>query len=71
MFEFTKEELEELKRCLSWVINCKDTHYTDITYSLETKLQSIIENFCDHDFVPCLTKINIEICSKPKCLAIK
>lgn len=50
MNDFTKAELQELKRCLSWVINCKDTHYTDITYFLEPKLQSMIDDYCEHEW---------------------
>ena len=48
MNDFTKEELEELKRCCNWVINCKDTHYTTITYGLPEKIQSMIDNYCPH-----------------------
>lgn len=48
MNEFTKEELEELKRCCNWVINCKDTHYTSVTYVLPEKIQSMIDNYCEH-----------------------
>lgn len=50
MNDFTKEELEELKRCCNWVINCKDTHYTTITYGLPDKIQSLIDNYCEHEF---------------------
>ncbi len=48
MSDFTKDELEELKRCCNWVINCKDTHYTTTTYGLPEKIQSMIDNYCEH-----------------------
>lgn len=57
---FTKDELEELKRCCNWVINCKDTHYTNTTYGLPEKIQSMIDNYCEHepegDFHICVDK---------------
>ena len=53
MNDFTKDELEELKRCTNWVINCKDTHYTSVTYILPEKIQSLIDNYCEHEYYLC------------------
>lgn len=47
MNDFTKEELEELKRCCNWIINCQDTHYTSVTYILLKKINSMIDKYCE------------------------
>ena len=63
MNDFTKEELEELRRCCNWVINCKDTHYTSITYALPEKLQSMIDNYCEHNSEGGECEIFVDTCS--------
>ncbi len=64
MNDFTKEELEELKRCCNWVINCKDTHYTTITYGLPEKIQSMIDNYCEHEWRKGVHLFNDVYCTK-------
>jgi hypothetical protein len=47
MYDFTKEELEILKRAL--------THWVgeNAGQIIKDKLQSMINNYCEHEGVPC------------------
>jgi hypothetical protein len=67
MNDFTLDELRFIWNRLAV------TDYTNAPDMVElgNKVHSMIENYCDHDFVPCLAKINIDMCKHPKCLAIK
>jgi hypothetical protein len=42
MNDFTKEELEEISYCLAYTYNHE--------HSLFEKIQSMIDNFCEHDW---------------------
>ena len=48
MNEFTKEELQEIRRCLKYMINGGVTPYSCKTLELKKKLQSLIDNYCEH-----------------------
>lgn len=50
MNEFTKEELEEIKRCLKYMINGGITPYSLLTMNTKKKVQDMIDNYCDHDW---------------------
>lgn len=49
MSEFTKEELEEIKRCLKYMINGGVTPYSLLTMDIKKKIQSMIDNYCEHE----------------------
>lgn len=48
MNDFTKEELEKI--CQFFNIAIEDFNEPDNTYELRDKIQSMIDNYCDHDF---------------------
>lgn len=48
MNEFTKEELQELKRCLKYMITGHVTPYSALTINMKKKIQSMIDNYCEH-----------------------
>ena len=52
MNDFTKDELQEIKRCLKYMINGNHTPFSCLTMELNKKLQSVIQNYCDHEKEP-------------------
>lgn len=48
MNSFTKEELEEIKRCLKYMISGSVTPYSSLTLKLKNKINTIIDNYCLH-----------------------
>lgn len=48
MNDFTKEELEEIKSCLKYIIASGVAPYSCLTISLKKKTQSMIDNYCEH-----------------------
>ena len=48
MNEFTKDELQEVKRCVKYMINGGITPYSSLTIAINKKLQSMIDNYCEH-----------------------
>ncbi|MGL6123269.1 MAG: hypothetical protein ACRC1W_09685 [Shewanella sp.] len=48
MNDFTKKELEEIKRCLKYIFNVIGIPYSRSTVELNKKVQSMIENYCQH-----------------------
>ena len=48
MNEFTKEELEEIKKSLAYVIS--NGQSSDKAYYLIQKVDLMIEDYCDHEF---------------------
>lgn len=67
MNDFTLEELKFIWHRLAI------TDYVNSPEMLElsNKVCAMIDNYCEHDFIPCLGQINVEICKHPKCMAIK
>ncbi len=66
MNEFTKEELQYLHETLRWIT--EDFKEPDSTYELRDKIQSLIDNYCEHEhdkeeFLRCL-KCSNENCNK-------
>lgn len=51
MNEFTKNELIEIKRCLKYMIKGSITPYSILTLELNKKIQAMIDNYCEHDFI--------------------
>ena len=49
MNDFTKEELIEIKRCVKYMCEEGITPYSCLTLEINKKLQSIINNYCDHE----------------------
>lgn len=47
MNDFTKEELNELLDCIGWKLG-EGHRNPNITFSLEKKIQSMIDNYCEH-----------------------
>lgn len=43
MNDFTKDELEEIKRCLKYMIDGGITPYSTLTLALKKKIQSMLE----------------------------
>lgn len=48
MNDFTKEELQEVKRCVKYMINGVVTPYSSLTLAINKKIQSLINNYCEH-----------------------
>ncbi len=44
MLSFTKEELQEIKRCLNYMINGGVTPYSNLTMNLKKKTQYLIDH---------------------------
>jgi hypothetical protein len=49
MNAFTKKELEEIKRCLKYMINGGVTPYSLLTIAINKKIQSMLDNYCEHE----------------------
>ncbi len=47
MNDFTKEELQEIKRCLKYMINGGVTPYSCLTMALKNKTQIMIDSYHD------------------------
>ena len=45
MNDFTKDELQEIKRCLKYMIDGGVTPYSNLTMELNKKIQGMIENY--------------------------
>lgn len=50
MNDFTKEELEEIKRCLKYMIDGGVTPYSCVTLDVKKKIQLMIDNYDKHKF---------------------
>lgn len=48
MNDFSIEELEEMNRCLNYMINGGTTPYSNQTIEIRRKLRSMIDNYCEH-----------------------
>ena len=46
--EFMKEELQEIHRCLKYMINGGTTPYSCVTLDIKKKIHSMIDNYCEH-----------------------
>ncbi len=72
MNEFTKDELQIIHLDMTTYINRTPILNESPSHkALRDKVEGMIDNYCDHEWIPCLGKINIEICSRPKCMGIK
>jgi hypothetical protein len=49
MNEFTKEELNDLWCGLGWLIEARAYHKHKPIYDLRQKIQSMIDNYCEHE----------------------
>lgn len=49
MNNLTKPELQEIKRCIKYMINGGTTPYSSLTMDINKKLQSLIDNYCEHE----------------------
>ena len=58
MNEFTKKELENLSVMLQRVQKYCYSYEFDIICSLSEKLQSLIDNYCEHDYSESLVKFD-------------
>jgi hypothetical protein len=47
MNDFTKEELHEIKKCIEWFDNNRVINFH---IQLCNKIQSMIDNFCEHEW---------------------
>lgn len=47
MNDFTKEELEEIKRCLKYMIKGGVTPYSLLTIDVKNKIQFLLDNQCE------------------------
>lgn len=57
MNDFTKEELEDLAKCINELYK-KATINPRISFKLKAKIKSMIDNYCEHDH----EKIDTNIC---------
>lgn len=51
MNDFTKEELQEIKRCVKYMIKGGTTPYSCFTVEINKKLQLMIDKYCKHEEV--------------------
>lgn len=49
MNNLTKEELEEIKRCLQYMITSRTTPYSLLTIDVNKKIQHMIYSYCEHE----------------------
>jgi hypothetical protein len=49
MNDFTKEELKELLDAIRWKLG--EGQADSLTFPLEAKLKSMIDNYCEHELV--------------------
>ncbi len=63
MNDFTKEELQYLFKTFSLTEGSKFEH------DLDKKIQSMIDNYCEHEFHPVIGSFQIESCHK--CMRVK
>ncbi len=64
MDEFTKEELQEIKRCLKHMIQGGITPYSCLTIDIKKKVQSMIDNYCEHAWRKCFADFEYDECTK-------
>lgn len=48
MNNFTKEELQEIKRCVNYMIKGGTTPHSCLTMKINKQLQSMIDSYCEH-----------------------
>jgi hypothetical protein len=67
MNDFTKEELIDINVILCvWIAKFNHPHDKE-TFKIQEKIQSMIENYCDHELICKLTTTESKIiCSKCK-----
>lgn len=49
MNDLTKEELQEINRCLKYMIKGGVTPYSSLTMAVKKRVQAMIDNYCQHD----------------------
>lgn len=49
MNDFTKEELEYLRYCVDTDIDIQNYHINSKPNMIASKIQSMIDNYCEHD----------------------
>ena len=60
--DFTKEELQEIHRCLSHMTTGGTTPYSSLTLELKKKLHSMIDNYCEHSHKQYYERVNLYEC---------
>ena len=50
MNDFTKEELEEIQRCLKYIVKSGINPYSCVTLDAKKKVHSMIDNYCEHEW---------------------
>lgn len=60
----SKLELQEIKRCLKYMINGGTTPYSNLTMDINKKIQQMIDNHCEHDWVQTYTEREVCRCNK-------
>jgi len=60
MNDFSRTELGELRRCLTYMIKGGTTPYSCATIALNKKLREMYERYCDHNKP--YTKLGITVC---------
>lgn len=63
MNDFTKDELHEIKKCIEWFDNNRVINFHA---QLCNKIQSMIENYCEHDWRKGVHLFNDIYCAKCK-----
>jgi hypothetical protein len=51
MKDFTKEELEEIVHMVNDINNGSQGHGLELNFDLRDKIQSMIDNYCEHEFI--------------------
>jgi len=68
MNDFTKEELERILQGVSWWLDGDTAIYSE---SLINKIQSMIDNYCEHDTCAGEVEIFADTCSKCNALVLR
>lgn len=61
MNDFTKEELESILEGISWWLDGDNALYSE---KIINKIQSMIDNYCEHDCKATIWQCQVTACSK-------
>lgn len=64
MNDFTRTELSELRRCLTYMIKGGITPYSCATIALNKKVRKMYEGYCDHEWRKGVHLFNDVYCTK-------
>lgn len=60
--DLSKLELQEIKRCLKYMIDGGTTPYSNLTMDINKKIQRMIDDHCQHDWRETFTEREVCRC---------